>query len=119
MKKTKGPPLPRSITSKEHIVDFFGHLYLVDNSSFHPDDRFFDEASGEVQYVGRDGKPAFTPAQARRRDELMALAWEVSSDAGLDIYELGIWVGALLGFSEPADAHDAPEWLRARIRSWA
>lgn len=119
-KRAAKPRFPRSVRTREDIVDFFAHLYLVDRTSFHPDDRFYDEERGEVAYVDRSGRPTYTTDEARLRDRLMAEAWDVAEAEGLDIYEIGLWTGALVGAGgEPETAEGpAPAWLRRALAPW-
>lgn len=83
--------LPENILGREDIVRFFLYLDRVDRTAFHPDDRFWTPEGG-VQYSGRMGDPAYTVAEAKRRDRLMEQAFQVSSREGLDIYEIGLVV---------------------------
>jgi hypothetical protein len=104
--------LPDVIKTPEDIAEFFAHLYLVDRVQFHPDDRF-------VNYVDEKGRPAFTPDEILVRDRLMAEAFATSALYGLDLYELGLWVGALTGHLPDAESEaKAPGWLKALSNGW-
>lgn len=104
--------LPEQIRTKEELAQFFAYLYMVDRTSFHPDDRF-----GE--YVDREGKPAFTAAEAKKRDVLMAQARYISQKLKLDIYEVALWVGALVGANyDPENEASAPGWLKSLSNAW-
>lgn len=105
--------LPVHIRTKEDIARFFAYLYIVDHTSFHPDDRF-----GE--YVDNKGKRAYTRNEAATRDWLMSQSWGVAKENGLDIYEVALWVGALTGVSEdPENETSAPDWLKSLSSTWA
>lgn len=99
--------LPEKISTPEDIVRFFLFLDRVDNTSFHVDDRFYGH--GRVQYVDRDGDPAYTPAEAKLRDRLMQQARNVAARKGLDIYEIGLIVTGAPDY--PLES--APKWLQA------
>jgi hypothetical protein len=114
----KGPPLPGSIESPEDMARFFAHLTLVDRTSFHPDDRFFHEETGTVEYVGPGGKPAYTPREARRRDRLMGEAWDVATGEGLDIYEVAMWADEVVGTGPGTDTRP-PAWIKNALKPWA
>lgn len=104
--------LPDQIRTKEDIAQFFAYLYLVDRTSFHPDDRF-------MEYVDRTGKAAYNAAESRKRDVLMAQARILAQKQGLDIYELALWVGALAGANEdPENEATAPAWLKSLSNTW-
>ena len=105
------PRLPESIDNPTDILEFFGFLTLVDRTSFHPDDRFWDPDTEEVKYVDRAGEPAYSPGEAQRRDDLMRQAIEVAARENMDIYELGLWVTT-------DDLSDAPDWVKHTVRSW-
>lgn len=104
--------IPESVRTKEDIARFFAYLYLVDRTSFHPDDRFGG-------YVDPQGKRAYTRNQAATRDKLMRQSWKVANANGLDIYEVALWVGALTGASsDPENEADAPDWLKGLSNTW-
>lgn len=105
--------LPEHIGNKEEIAQFFAYLYLVDSTSFHPDEDF-------STYEDLKGRPAYTHAQAEARNILMVEAFQAADAEGLDIYELAIWVGALTGSSDdPDNEASAPAWLKALSNTWA
>lgn len=104
--------LPEHIGNKEEIAQFFAYLYLVDRSSFHPDEDF-------NTFVDRDGRPAYTPEQAELRNALMLEAIQAAEAEGLDIYEIAIWVGALTGANyDPENEKSAPKWIKALSKEW-
>lgn len=104
--------LPDEIRTPEDIAKFFAYLYLVDDVQFHPDDSF-------EQYIDGKGRPAFTPNEIEVRDQFMAKAFAISQKYGIDIYELGMWVGALTGkMLNPEDEASAPGWLKALSNTW-
>ena len=104
--------LPEHIGNREEIAEFFAYLYLVDHTGFHPDDDF-------ETYEDRQGRPAYTPAQAEARNILMTEAFQAAEVAGLDLYEIAIWVGALTGAAEdPENEASAPSWLKALSNTW-
>jgi len=105
--------LPLEIRNKEDIANFFAYLYLVEHTSFHPDDSF-----GE--YVDRSGKAAYGEREASIRDMLMHQARDVAKKLHLNIYEVGLWVGALSGANhDPENEASAPKWLRDLSKTWA
>lgn len=104
--------LPDTIRTPEDIAQFFAYLYLVDRMSFHPDTRFGG-------YVDEKDQPAYTPKDARTRDRLMAKARDISMKYGFDLYEIGVWVGALTGtFPNAENEASAPGWLKALSNTW-
>lgn len=104
--------LPEHIGNKQEIAQFFAYLYLVDRTSFHPDDDF-------STYVDREGLPAFTPEEAERRNALMLEAIQAADAEGLDIYELGLWVGAVIGANDdPENEASAPKWIKDLSKEW-
>jgi len=104
--------LPEHIGNKEEIAQFFAYLYLVDRSSFHPDEDF-------TTFVDREGRPAYTPEQAERRNALMLEAIQAADAEGLDIYELALWVGAVTGANDDPDNEDsAPKWIKVLSKEW-
>jgi hypothetical protein len=105
------PRLPDRIETPTDILEFFGFLTLVDKTSFHPDDRFWDSETEEVRYVDRSGRPAYTPEEAQLRDRLMGEAFDVAAAENLDLYELGLWATS-------GDLSDAPAWVRHTVESW-
>lgn len=98
--------LPDRVETPEDMVRFFMFLDRVDRTSFHPDDRFYSD--GRVQYVNREGLPAYSVPEAKRRDRLMSQSWEVANQEGFDIYEVGLFVTG----SPDHRIEMAPEWLR-------
>lgn len=104
--------LPKSVQTKEDIANFFAYLYLVDHTSFHPDDRFGD-------YVRPDGKRAYTRHEAATRQTLMNQSWRISEENRLDIYQMALWVGALSGVQNDPDNEDSPpDWLKGLSNTW-
>jgi hypothetical protein len=104
--------LPDRIRTKEEMAEFFAYLYLVDRTSFHPDDSFED-------YVDRKGNQAFTAEEAALRDDLMAQARGFSYKQKMDIYEMALWVGALVGANEdPENEATAPAGLKSLSNAW-
>jgi hypothetical protein len=104
--------LPDEIRTPQDIAQFFAYLYLVDRMSFHPDTRFGG-------YVDEKDQPAYTPKDARTRDRLMAKARDISRKYGFDLYEIGVWVGALTGtFPNAENEASAPGWLKALSNMW-
>jgi hypothetical protein len=100
--------LPEHVGSREELAEFFAYLYLVDHASFHPDDDF-------RTYVDREGRATYTPAQAEARNILMLEALQAADAADLDIYEMALWVGALINNDNEAQA---PAWLKALSNTW-
>jgi len=105
------PKLPEKIKTPTDVLELFGYLTWVDKTSFHPDDRFWDEERDESAYVTRGGGPSYTKEEAQLRDRLMGEAFEVVTKEGLDIYELALWVTT-------EDLSDAPKWVKRVIGSW-
>lgn len=104
--------LPDRIRRPEDIAQFFAYLYIIDNTYFHPDDSF-------EGYVGPGGKRAYTDAEARKLNKLMAEAFTTSQKYGLDIYGLGLQVAALTGrIPNPEYEAEAPAWLKALSNTW-
>ena len=110
--------LPKRIASREDLIQFFAFLDLVDRTSFHPDDRFYDPASGEVQYTASDGSPAYSAGEAKRRDRLMSQAWAFSDREGLDIYEVALWVSGAINGPGHQNEDEAPRWVVEAVRPW-
>ena len=69
----------------DDVVAFFRCLEM-EGLVFHPDTDFNDYVE-----IGT-GKPTYTPAQAKVRNELLNRCFEICSDEEFDIYELGIAV---------------------------
>lgn len=103
--------LPEKIRTKEDMARFFAYLYLVDRTSFHPDDQF-------SSYVYSKGSAAYTRKEAAIRQRLMKQAWQVSHKNGLDIYEVALWVAALIGAGDPENKESAPVWLKSLSNVW-
>lgn len=104
--------LPEHIGLKEEIAEFFAYLYLVDKTSFHPDEDF-------ESYVDKDGKPAYSPEEAKARNILMTEAFQAAEAEGLDLYEVALWVGALAGVNDdPENEAQAPDWIKALSNTW-
>lgn len=104
--------LPDHIGNKEEIAKFFAYLYLVDRTSFHPDEDF-------RTYEDIAGRSAYTNAQAEARNILMVEAIQAAEAEGLDIYEVALWVGALTGASDdPENEAQAPAWLKSLSNTW-
>lgn len=103
---------PDHIGNKEEIAKFFAYLYVVDQTSFHPDEDF-------NTYVDVAGRPSYTTAEAESRNILMVEAIQAAEAEGLDIYEVALWVGALTGASDdPENEAQAPAWLKALSNTW-
>lgn len=102
--------LPEHIGLPEEIADFFAYLYIVDRTSFHPDDDF-------NTYVDRTGKRAYSVPEAELRNSLMVEAFQAADAAEIDIYELGLWIQGLIEDNEEL-AKGAPKWLVKQSESW-
>lgn len=104
--------LPDRIRTREDIAQFFAYLYLVDHTSFHPDDGF-------ETYVNATNQAAFSDKESRLRNRLMAQARAISGKQGLDIYEIALWVGTMVGYNDdPEIEAEAPAWLKALSNTW-
>lgn len=113
----KSPTLPKVIEYPADVARFFAYLYLVDGTSFHPDDSFF--RYGKVQYVDEAGKPFYTHVKARIRDRLMKQSREILDQTKIDIYEVGLWTAAILGVhDDPEGRTSAPIWLHRALESY-
>jgi hypothetical protein len=105
--------LPEHIGNKEEIAQFFAYLYLVDHTGVDPDEDF-------KTFVDRDGRDAYTPAQAELRNALMLEAIQAADAEGLDIYDLALWVGAMTGANDdPEREASTPKWLKELSKEWA
>lgn len=106
------PDLPRHIRTKEDVANFFAYLFLKEDLSFHPDEDFNTYVNSET------GGAAYTMEEAHERNRLMAESFEVMRKAKIDIYGLGLWISALLGFGDPDNLSDVPTWLRNLSETW-
>lgn len=105
--------LPNKIRTKEELANFFAYLYREENLSFHPDEDF------NTYVDSGTGAPSYTMEEAHDRNRLMAEAFETADREKLDIYEVGLWVGALLQVvGSDEDVSDVPEWLRKLAETW-
>lgn len=103
--------MPEVIRTKEDMAMFFAYLYIVEKTAFHPDDRF-------SEYVDGDGNRAYTRNEAATRQRLMNQSWKVAEKNRLDIYEMALWVGSLVGAGDPENTFSAPAWLKSLSNTW-
>jgi len=76
--------LPKTINTGMDVWEFFNYLHNVEGVNFHPEIDFNDYCQGETD------KPTYTPEEAKKRNELMDICFNVCSDSGIDIFTIGL-----------------------------
>lgn len=99
----------KSITTLAEVKAFASYLFFDLETAFHPDDDFND-------YVGADGKPAFTKIRAERLNKRMSECRRICEAADVDICDImGVAVDYFNSIAEGASPDDARKLIKSLL----